>query len=232
MKPDIALLFLTLFSSSAARSAANPPRPTRNQAELRADKAELYRRRGGGGRGGFGKGRGGSRGGSSAAHGPQPSFVGGQLYNGGSRISYAAGERSNSGIVPFVLVDRALDFWPGKWLNGAYIYPYGNQYRFYNETSKKEETRMVICACSRDACCGCDDSNSTELYDELIGNGSYNHLNKSIVDVAEVNSTATILINGTLPNDTVLSSTAAKAVFPIPGRWPVAVTFLAAVFVI
>jgi len=39
----------------------------------------------------------------------------------------------------------------------------------------------------------------------LIGNGSYNGLNKSVITVADINGTSTILINGTLPNGTTAS---------------------------
>lgn len=41
--------------------------------------------------------------------------------------------------------------------------------------------------------------------DSLIGNGSYAALNQSVVTVADVNGTSTILINGTLPNGTTAS---------------------------
>jgi hypothetical protein len=41
--------------------------------------------------------------------------------------------------------------------------------------------------------------------DELIGDGSYANLNKTLVNVADVNGTSTIVINGTLPNGTTAS---------------------------
>jgi hypothetical protein len=40
---------------------------------------------------------------------------------------------------------------------------------------------------------------------ELIGDGTYNGLNKSVITVADINGTSTILINGTLPNGTTAS---------------------------
>lgn len=41
--------------------------------------------------------------------------------------------------------------------------------------------------------------------DALIGNGSTSALNSSVVRVAEVNGTSTIVVNGTLPNGTTAS---------------------------
>jgi hypothetical protein len=38
--------------------------------------------------------------------------------------------------------------------------------------------------------------------DGVIGDGSYAALNQTVVQVADVNGTSTILINGTLPNGT------------------------------
>lgn len=84
------------------------------------------------------------------------------------------------------------------------MYPYSHPYHYHNDTSDEDEERDVLCGCSRYEYCACDDNNSTQYFDELIGNGSYDALNKSIVNVAEVNGTMTILINGTLPNDTAL----------------------------
>lgn len=37
---------------------------------------------------------------------------------------------------------------------------------------------------------------------DLVGNGSYDSLNKSLVTVSQVNGTRTLVINGTLPNGT------------------------------
>lgn len=128
------------------------------------------------------------------------------------------------------------------------MYHYPNSYRYYNESSEEEEDRPILCACSKEASCGCDQDdkvNNTALYDELIGNGSYEHLNKSIVDVAEVNGTTTILLNGTLPKDTALpsegsssgsgsgdsDSAAARAMIEAMGYWPAAAAVLAAVLI-
>ncbi|KAM0186557.1 hypothetical protein ACHAPI_011636 [Fusarium lateritium] len=190
----------------------------------------------------------GSRGGSSGSRGvgPQPSYGGGRYYAGGSATPYRAGGRSPAGrIAPFVLLGGALAFWPGVWLYGAYMYPYHDQYRYHNETSDEDEERDIICACARYAQCACDDNNNTAYYDELIGNGSYQALNKSVVDVAKVNGTMTILINGTLPNDTALpsdddsddngddssDSAAARTLIEALGFWPAVAAVMATVFI-
>lgn len=260
MRIDLAVVLFTLFSSAAAQAIDGPRHIKRVDSTPNTDEHELFKRRGGGGGGGRGGGGGsrgsgsGSRGGSGGsgggsrvpARGPQPSYAGGR-YPGGASRPYSSGSRSPGGILPFALVGGALAFWPGVWLYGAYMYPYSHNYRYYNETSEEEEERPILCACSREASCGCDEDdnkNATELYDQLIGNGSYEALNKSIVDVAEVNGTTTILINGTLPEDTRLpedgdddsssggdSSAAARTMIEAMGYWPAAAAVMAAVFV-
>ena len=55
--------------------------------------------------------------------------------------------------------------------------------------------------------CGCDDNSDNSYLDSIIGNGSYNGLNKTLVNVANVNGTRTIVLNGTLPNGTDTEST-------------------------
>ncbi|RGP63279.1 hypothetical protein FLONG3_9932 [Fusarium longipes] len=288
MRPDLAVVLFTLFSSAVASAIDGPIHIKRVESAPSADEQELYKRRGGGGGGGRGGGggsrggssgsrggssgnrggssssgnrgssgsgsgsssgssRSGSGGGSSGARGPQPSYAGNR-YAGGASRPYSAGSRSPGGIRPFLLGAGvgALAFWPGVWLYGAYMYHYPNSYRFYNESSQEEEDRPILCACSREASCGCDqddNTNNTALYEELIGNGSYEHLNKSIVDVAEVNGTTTILINGTLPKDTALpsedgaggnsgeDSAAARAMIEAMGYWPAAAAVLAAVLI-
>ncbi|KAF5234255.1 hypothetical protein FAUST_7715 [Fusarium austroamericanum] len=293
MRPDLAVVLFTLFSSAVASAIDGPLHIKRVDSAPSADEHDLYKRRGGGGGGGRGGSSGGSRGGSSGsrggssssgsrggssggssrgsssgssrpgsgsgsssgrtpARGPQPSYAGGR-YAGGASRPYSSGSNSPSGIKPALIGAgvggaAALAFWPGLWLGGAYLYHYPNSYRYYNESSEEEEDRPILCACSREASCGCDQDdnvNNTALYDELIGNGSYEHLNKSIVDVAEVNGTTTILINGTLPKDTALpsegsssgsgsgdsDSAAARAMIEAMGYWPAAAAVLAAVLV-
>ncbi|KAG8667527.1 hypothetical protein FPOAC1_012360 [Fusarium poae] len=273
MRPDLAVVLFTLFSSAVASAIDGPLHIKRVDSAPSADEHDLYKRRGGGGGGGRGgSSGGGSRGGSSGSRGGSSSSGsrGGSSSGGGSSSSrgsssgssrsgsgsgsgssggrsggasrpYAARGPSPSGIRPVLLGAgvAALAFWPGVWLYGAYMYHYPNSYRYYNETSEEEEDRPILCACSAEASCGCDqddNTNNTALYDELIGNGSYEHLNKSIVDVAEVNGTTTILINGTLPDDTALpeedsDSAAARAMIEAMGYWPAAAAVLAAVLI-
>ncbi|KAM0248290.1 hypothetical protein ACHAP5_003460 [Fusarium lateritium] len=269
MRPDFAVVLFTLITSTVASAVDGPRHIKRIESEPSVDEHELYKRRGGGGGGGRGGGGGGgksggsssggsrgssgssgSRGGSSGSRGvgPQPSYGGGRYYAGGSATPYRAGGRSPAGrIAPFVLLGGALAFWPGVWLYGAYMYPYHDQYRYHNETSDEDEERDIICACARYAQCACDDNNNTAYYDELIGNGSYQSLNKSVVDVAEVNGTMTILINGTLPNDTALpsdddsdsddngddssDSAAARTLIEALGFWPAVAAVMATVFI-
>ncbi|KLO85853.1 uncharacterized protein LW93_14474 [Fusarium fujikuroi] len=189
MRPDFAVVLFTLITSTVASAIDAPRRIKRIDIERPESgvppvyEHELYKRRGGGGGGGRG---------------------GGRYYPGGSSKPYKSGGPSPGRIAPFALGGAALAFWPGLWLYGAYMYPYSHPYHYHNDTSDEDEERDVLCGCSRYEYCACDDNNSTQYFDELIGNGSYDALNKSIVNVAEVNGTMTILINGTLPNDTAL----------------------------
>ncbi|KAG8533777.1 uncharacterized protein KY384_001518 [Bacidia gigantensis] len=61
--------------------------------------------------------------------------------------------------------------------------------------------------------CGCDDNNDNSYLDSVIGNGSFNGLNKTLVNVANVNGTKTVVLNGTLPNgtDTTASSSSSSS---------------------
>ncbi|KAI8689160.1 hypothetical protein NCS55_00172300 [Fusarium keratoplasticum] len=178
---------------------------------------------------------GASRGGS----GPQPNFAGGRYYPGGAVAPYRSGNRSpGAGILPFVLVGSALAFWPGVWLYGAYMYPYTHQYHFHNDTSDEDEVRDVICGCGRYEVCGCDDNNDTAYYDQLIGNGSWEALNKSIVTVAEYKGNITILINGTLPNGTTVpeqdspAGLGMRGMIEALGYWPAVAAVAATVFLV
>lgn len=173
---------------------------------------------------------------SVGGSGPKPSFGGGRYYAGGAATPYRAGGRSPSGILPFALLGgAALAFWPGVWLYGAYMYPYHHPYHYYNESSRRNETRDVLCGCGTYDVCGCDDNNNTAYYDSLIGNGSYDALNKSVVNVADVNGTRTILINGSLPNGTTAdgqdsSAAGLRNVVQLMGFWPAVTAVLVAVF--
>jgi hypothetical protein len=89
------------------------------------------------------------------------------------------------------------------------VYPYYlNDYRFYNETFRNattnglNQTLPVVCLCEEFAACGCDNNDDPQYLNDLVGNGSYAALNKSVVTVSDVNGTRTLAINGTLPNGT------------------------------
>ncbi|CBF82602.1 hypothetical protein AN9074.2 [Aspergillus nidulans FGSC A4] len=139
-----------------------------------------------------------SRGGS----GTRPTYGrGGGYYGGGATVPYQSGIRSPLGIVPFFLPLAALvAFFPGPWLYGAHIYPYGHPYHYINDTTNKNESMPVICLCAEYSTCGCDDNNNSTYYESLF-NGTQPK-NGSIVRVTDVNGTQTIAINGTLQNGT------------------------------
>jgi len=107
---------------------------------------------------------------------------------------------------------------PGIWLWSVYPYYYNNPYRFYNRTAVNEtnnnnlgkrqsqqgqnQTLPVICLCQEFAVCGCDENTDQDYLNDLVGNGSYAALNKSLVTVSQVNGTRTLVLNGSLPNGT------------------------------
>ncbi|RBA18196.1 hypothetical protein FPRO05_10491 [Fusarium proliferatum] len=278
MRPDVAVMFFTLFISAVASAIDGPRLMKRIECGPSIHEHELYKRRGGGhgggGHGGGGHGSGGgsrgssgsgSRGGSSSGGsgtssgsggpssgsggnrpgtGPQPSIAG-RYYPGGSSKPYRSGSRSPGGIIPFALAGAALTFWPGVWLYGAYIYPYPHLYHFYNATTFTYEDRDILCGCSKYEECACDYNNDTAYFDDLIGGGHYDYYD-SIIDVADVNGTTTILINGTLPNGTALPSDSASENIPqnTPqnaamrrfsedwGWWPVVAVVILTVFMV
>lgn len=88
------------------------------------------------------------------------------------------------------------------------MYRYGsedsdnNTYEYYNITTDEDEERTILCGCAEEAVCGCDPND--EVMKELIGNGSYAALNKTIINVARENGTDYFLVNGTLPDGTTL----------------------------
>lgn len=188
------------------------------------------------------KSTGGGR--TSGGTGPQPSYLGGKYYGGGASTPYSSGGRSPSGISPVFLGAGALAFWPGIWLYGAHTYPYGHHrngdddgywYEYHNVTTDDDERREVICACSNYSECSCDKSDEADDYlDELVGNGSYAALNKTLINVAKVNGTMTLLINGTLPNGTTAAESAAgesmQTMAQAMGFWPAIAAVGAAVF--
>lgn len=167
------------------------------------------------------------------------SYGGGRYYGGGTAVPYRAGSRSTGGLLPTLLVVSALAFWPGLWLHGVYMYNYGTPWRYYNATSGQNETKPVQCGCDETVECGCDENNSTEYITSVLGNGSYNQLNQSLVTVASVNGTDTILLNGSLPNGTTASGGTESAsaggvtlrrLAEVAGWWPLVATILAILF--
>ncbi|KAJ4366312.1 hypothetical protein N0V83_007948 [Neocucurbitaria cava] len=157
-----------------------------------------------------------SGGSTRAGSGPARSFGGGRYYGGGATVPYTAGAKSTKGLVAGGLIGTALIFaiMPGLWLYSVYPYHYNNPYRFYNQSavnntnsnSKRatgaNETLPVTCLCQENSVCGCDENDDQTYINDLIGNGSYDALNKTLVTVSDVNGTKTLVINGTLPPGT------------------------------
>ncbi|KAJ4365457.1 hypothetical protein N0V95_000392 [Ascochyta clinopodiicola] len=197
--------------------------------EVVAPDHSLERRKGGGGRGGGSSGGGKTGGGSSgsggssrtsgssaaggrtsAGSGPSRSYGGG-YYGGGASVPYAAGGRTPKGLVaaPLLLGVGLLAIMPGLWLYSVYPYHYTNPYRFYNQSETNQNspngtntTLPVTCLCQEYSPCGCDENDDPKYINDLVGNGSYAALNKSLVTVADVNGTKNLVLNGTLPNGT------------------------------
>lgn len=167
---------------------------------------------------------------TSSGSGVRPAYGGGAYYGGGSSVPYTAGRASPRGISPLFFPLAALTFLPVFWFAssaGAYGYHYTHPYSFRNQSDPNNNgtntTLPVDCYCSRSSVCGCDDNNDTAYYSSLVGNGSYDGLNKSLVTVARVNGTDTLVINGVLPNGTTASGgsddSAAPMVTKFGGWW-------------
>jgi len=118
------------------------------------------------------------------------------------------------------------------WLYGAYQYHYNNPYNFYNQSAGQNQSKPIDCFCQQYSVCGCDDNTNSTFMNQVIGNGDYNALNKSLVTVADVNGTSTILLNGTLPNGTTAddgsSTTTAGSATSVASRATAGYTLLAA----
>jgi hypothetical protein len=159
----------------------------------------------------------------------------------------------------------ALAYYPGHYYYGAYAYPYYHPYYFHNRTAHRNstnttktrrdldfpvlrlrqtddtganETKPVVCLCGMYAECGCDDSGNTTFLDSLIGDGTYANLNLSLVQVADVNGTSTIVLNGTLPNGTTDSggtenaNGATRVVAQSGGYWVMIALVMATVYML
>ncbi|KAL2199090.1 hypothetical protein P885DRAFT_75502 [Corynascus similis CBS 632.67] len=254
MKLTSFFLAAALLSDAAIGALVVPPsaelttvKPVQHKNKERDETAaapeELWKRRGGGGGGGRGGGGGGgSRGGSggsgrgSSGSRPAvtPAYGGGRFFGGGAAQPYRAGSRSPSGIAPVFFAGSLLVFWPGIWYHGAHIYHFERPYEFYNATTQRTERKPVECACAPNADCGCDENPDKDYLDDLIGNGSYAALNKTLIDVANVNGTSTILLNGTLPDGTAAAVNGAgdglRGLLHHVGWWPVVATVCAIAF--
>jgi hypothetical protein len=175
----------------------------------------------------------------------RPAYGGGRYYGGGGAVPYKSGSKSPKALIAPVFLGVAfLAFWPGVWLYGAHLYNHPYPYNYYNESSQRNESKPVTCACDPYSECGCDYEDTAEYkqyMSDLIGNGSYDALNKTVVNVANVNGTSTILINGTLDNGTTAAGgtedpNAAggglRAMLQHAGWWPAAAAVGAIVFTI
>jgi hypothetical protein len=192
----------------------------------------LERRKGGGGRGGgssssssSGSSGGGSSSGGGArtggssmvggatgsGSGPSRSYGRGGYYGGGAAVPYSAGSRTPKGLIAGALIAPLLilSIMPGLWLYNVYPYHYNNPYRFNNHSMVNEtnpngvnQTLPVTCLCQEFSVCGCDENDDQSYINDLVGNGSYAALNKSLVTVSRVNGTDTLVLNGSLPNGT------------------------------
>ncbi|KAI6357535.1 hypothetical protein MCOR25_007627 [Pyricularia grisea] len=243
MKPSTLIFFVTCLTGPAVDAAAVSQKESTHirysqfpsyEKRDTSDAHDLWKRKGGGrGGGGSSSGSGGgtratnSGGVSSGGSGPKPAYGGGSVYAGGAKRPYSSGARVGA-IAPFLMVGAVLAFWPFHYPYGAYMYPYNNPYHYYNASSQRNETRNVLCGCQQYEVCSCDEENNGTVK-ELVGDGSYDKMNRSVVNVADVNGTQTIVIDGTLPNGTTADSAAAKLLLTHAPWWPVVATLAAIV---
>lgn len=176
-----------------------------------------------GGRTSGGSSGGSTRGGSGASR----SYGGGGYYGGGAAVPYRSGSRTPKGLVAGALIApiAVLAIMPGLWLYSVYPYYYTNRYNFYNRTGNRtrinnngrrdyvglmirqesggaNESLPVMCLCSENSVCGCDENDDQQYINDLVGDGDYAKLNKSLVTVSDVNGTRTLVLNGSLPEGT------------------------------
>jgi hypothetical protein len=148
---------------------------------------------------------------TTTGSGPSRGYGGGAYYGGGATTPYRSGGRSPIGITPFIVAPLLI--FPGLWLYSAYAYPYSHNYNFHNRTNPNNTdntntTLPVLCLCEEYSVCGCDDNNNSTFLDSIVGNGSYQGLNKTLATVASVKNettgknVTTLVLNGTLPNGT------------------------------
>jgi hypothetical protein len=215
---------LTIFDEYAPRAANFHPPPN--------DGIERRKGGGGrgggfsaGSRGTSSSSSGSSVGGSTrTGSGPERPYVMGRYYGGGAAVPYPAGSRTPRGLkagAPITpLAARAI--MPGLWLYSVYPYYYHDPYRIFNrsatnihsnhrdfvnirvrqETQGANETLPVICLCQNFQVCACNENSNQQYINELVGDGSYGGLNKSLVIVSSVDGIKTLVLNGSLPNGT------------------------------
>ena len=171
---------------------------------------------------------------SPGGSGPPRGYGGGGFYGGGSAVPFVAGAAAG-GLAGYAIAHSSLGFWPGHWYGNAYLYDYKDSVTFHNATTNKDETLPVTCGCSESAECSC--GNNVQTAKELLGNGTYSALNKSLIDVGTYKNRKTILINGTLPDGTTApggsddsSTGSATSLVSAAGVWPVVACVLATVF--
>jgi len=232
------LLFAGTFTVEALNIPDVLERRSENDFSAKRDVSlnDLFKRKGGGGGGKTGSSGGSSSssggktgssssgakpanagGSTSAGSGAPRSYGGGRYYGGGATTPYTAGSKSPRGIAPVALLGvGTLAFFGGAWLYGAYLYPYSHTYTFHNASANRNQTKPVKCLCQQYSVCGCDDNDDTSYLNGIIGNGT--NLNSSLVRAATVNGTATIFLNGTLPNGTTASGGSDSAASGLMGR--------------
>ncbi|KAI0203535.1 hypothetical protein F4808DRAFT_23065 [Astrocystis sublimbata] len=194
-----------------------------------------------GGTGGTGGGRGTPNSGGVSGQG-NPRFGG--AYAGGAAQPYnpRRNPRSPSGLVPGLLAGAALGslaFIGFSYLHNSrevYVYPYKNEYNYFNATVGHNETKPVSCVCDPDKPCGCDEKpGDRSFFDSVIGNGSYEGLNHSIVDVApnETTKKLTIFINGIEEgeNSDENAGNSMMDLAKAAGWWPAATMAMALAFI-
>lgn len=196
-----------------------------------------------------------------AGSGPSRSYGRGGYYGGGAAVPYSAGSRTPKGLVAGALIApiAILAIMPGLWLYSVYPYHYNNRYNFYNRTANRtannndndrrdfvdlmirqetagaNESLPVMCLCQENSVCGCDENDDQQYITDLIGNGSYQALNKSLVTVSDVNGTRTLVLNGTLPPGTTApggldDAAAALGIGKYSGYWAMGLIVLYGVF--
>ncbi|KAJ5734174.1 hypothetical protein N7493_002960 [Penicillium malachiteum] len=132
-----------------------------------------------------------------------------RYYAGGATTPYRSGAISPLGITPFLLPVAALAFFPGLWYHPVYVYDYNNHYDYHNDNTNTNSSLPVACLCEEYQECGCDD-NTNSTYFESLFNGTQPR-NTSVVQVATVNGTKSIYINGTLANGTTAADSSAAS---------------------